>query len=79
MLAKKALKINPDYIAFGSFYKSKLKPKAKKQILALSDGQKKIKKPIVAIGGVNNKNYKKLIRMEQNILQYPVLFGITQS
>ena len=23
---------------------------------------KKIKKPIVAIGGVNNKNYKKLIR-----------------
>ena len=25
-------------------------------------GKKKIKKPIVAIGGVNNKNYKKLIR-----------------
>ena len=48
LLAKKALKINPDYIAFGSFYKSKLKPKAKKAN--------------VAIGGVNNKNYKKLIR-----------------
>ncbi len=63
LLAKKALKIKPDYIAFGSFYKSKLKPKAKKANLGVIRwAKKKIKKPIVAIGGVNNKNYKKLIR-----------------
>ena len=63
LLAIKALKIKPDYIAFGSFYKSKLKPKAKKANLGIIRwAKKKIKKPIVAIGGVNNKNYRKLIK-----------------
>ena len=43
-------------------------------------GKKKYKKPIVAIGGLNNLNYKKLIKvLEQNILQYQVIFGITQN
>ena len=31
-LAKNALKYKADYLAFGSFFKSKLKPKQKKQI-----------------------------------------------
>ena len=31
-LAKNAIKDKADYLAFGSFFKSKLKPKAKKQI-----------------------------------------------
>ena len=61
-LALKAQKNNADYIAFGSFYKSRLKPAAKKaNIKILSWAKRKIKKPIVVIGGITDKNYKKLI------------------
>ena len=52
-----------DYLAFGSFSKSKLKPNAKKAYLnILKWAKRNIKKPIVAIGGINNSNYKKLIK-----------------
>ena len=62
-LAKIAIQNKVDYIAFGSFAKSKLKPKAKKADLnILRWAKKNIKKPIVAIGGINNSNYKKLIK-----------------
>ena len=62
ILAKKAIKDNADYLAFGSFFKSKLKPNAKKTDLKILRWSKKnIKKPIVAIGGINNLNYKRLI------------------
>ena len=61
-LAKNALKNKADYLAFGSFFQSKLKPKAKKTNLnILRWAKKNIKKPIVVIGGINNLNYKKLI------------------
>jgi len=61
-LAKTAIKNNVDYLAFGSFNKSHLKPKAKKADLKILKWAKKnTKKPIVAIGGINNLNYKKLI------------------
>ena len=61
-LAKKAIKDRANYIAFGSFFRSKLKPKAKKADLnILRWAQKEIKKPIIVIGGINNLNYKKLI------------------
>ncbi len=61
-LAKIAIKNKADYIAFGSFFKSRLKPKAKKANLnILMWAKKNIKKPIVVIGGINNLNYKKLI------------------
>ena len=61
--AKNALRNKADYIAFGSFFKSNLKPKAKKADLdILRWAKKNIKKPIVAIGGINNSNYKKLIK-----------------
>ena len=61
-LAKKAIHLKADYIAFGSFFKSRLKPQARKANLnILRWAKKEIKKPIVAIGGINNKNYKKLI------------------
>ena len=61
-LAKIAIKNKADYIAFGSFFKSKLKPKAKKANLSiLRWAKKEINKPIVVIGGINNLNYKKLI------------------
>jgi len=63
-LAKKAIKNNADYIAFGSFFKSRLKPKARKANLdILKWAKKEIKKPIVVIGGIDNLNYKKLINV----------------
>ena len=62
ILAKNAIKNKADYIAFGSFFKSKLKPKAiKANLNILRWAKKNIKKPVVVIGGINNLNYKKLI------------------
>ena len=62
LLAKIAVQNKADYLAFGSFNKSKLKPSAKKANLnILKWAKKNIKKPIVAIGGINNSNYKKFI------------------
>ena len=60
--AKNVTKSKADYLAFGSFFKSELKPKAKKANLnILRWAKNNIKKPIVVIGGINNLNYKKLI------------------
>ena len=57
-----AIKNKADYVAFGSFFKSRLKPKAKKADLnILKWAKKNIKKPIVVIGGIDNLNYKKLM------------------
>ena len=68
-LAKKALMNGANYIAVGAFYKTKTKKvkfRAKPSIL------RKIKKlsnnPIVAIGGINEKNYKKLLLNKANFL-----------
>ena len=62
ILATNAIRDKADYIAFGSFFKSKLKPNAQKSNLdILKWAKKEIKKPIVVIGGINNLNYKKLI------------------
>ena len=62
-LAKKAIEDKANYLAFGSFYKSKLKPNAKKANLSILKWSKKnIKKPVVVIGGINNLNYKRLIK-----------------
>ena len=63
ILAKNAIKDKASYLAFGSFFKSKLKPNAKKANLnILRWAKKNIKKPIVVIGGINNLNYKKLLK-----------------
>ena len=62
-LAKKAIKDKASYLAFGSFFKSRLKPNARKASLnVLRWAKKNIKKPIVVIGGINNLNYKRLIK-----------------
>jgi len=69
ILAKKAMKDKADYLAFGSFNKSRLKPKAKKSNLSiLKWARKNVNKPIVAIGGINNLNYKKLIKNGANYI-----------
>ena len=63
-LAKKAVKYKVNYLAFGSFFKSKLKPKAKKaDPKIMIKVKKKIKRPIVVIGGINNLNYKKFVNL----------------
>ena len=62
ILTKNAIENKADYIAYGSFFKSKLKPNAKKaNISILRWAKKEINKPIVVIGGIDNLNYKKFI------------------
>ncbi len=62
-LVNNAINNKSNYIAVGSFFKSKLKPRAiRAKIKIISQIKKKTSIPIVAIGGINDKNYKKLIR-----------------
>ena len=69
LLARAAIKNKADYLAFGSFNKSKLKPKAKRANLdILIWAKRNIKKPIVAIGGINNLNYKKFLKSGANYI-----------
>jgi len=68
-LALLACKKKCNYVAFGSFFKSQLKPKAKKvDLKILYWAKKNIKKRVVAIGGINDKNYKKLIAAGANYI-----------
>jgi thiamine-phosphate pyrophosphorylase len=68
-LALRASDDKADYLAFGSFFKSNLKPNAKKADLKILNWAKKnIKKPIVVIGGITDKNYKKLIDAGANYI-----------
>ena len=61
-LALKAKKDKANYIAFGSFFKSSTKKSPFKANLAtLHWAKKKINMPIVAIGGINDSNYKKIL------------------
>ena len=61
-LAKNAKKNGADYLAFGAFYSTKTK-KIKKyaDIKILNWSKKNIKVPVVAIGGITNKNYLNLL------------------
>ncbi len=68
-LAKTAVKNKADYIAFGAFNFSKTKKiKYKASISLLKRSKKIIKTPIVAIGGINSKNYKKLLLNKADFL-----------
>ena len=61
-LALKAKNDGANYIAFGSFFKSSTKRNAPKANLSLLRwAKKKINVPIIAIGGMNNLNYKKIL------------------
>ena len=61
-LALKAKKHGANYVAVGSFFKSKTKKTAFKATLAiLRWAKKKINMPTVAIGGINSSNYKKVL------------------
>ena len=68
-LAKAAIKENASYIAFGAFFSTttkKVKFKANTKIL--NKIKKLSKTPIVAIGGININNYKKLLLNNANLL-----------
>jgi len=61
-LALKAKENGANYIAFGSFFKSQTKKTAfKTNLVILSWAKKKINIPTVAIGGINDSNYKKIL------------------
>ena len=68
-LALKAKNNKANYIALGSFYKSFTKKtpyKANLEILRWA--KKKINMPTVAIGGINNSNYKKILSNGANFI-----------
>ncbi len=69
LLAKRAVKAGADYIAIGSFYSTKTKKTmykcSTKNLIKIS---KLTKIPIIAIGGINSKNYKKLLLNNANFL-----------
>ena len=68
-LAKIALNNKADYLAFGAFNSSKTKKvKYKASIKLLKQVDKITKNPIVAIGGINSNNYKKLLLNKANFL-----------
>ena len=68
-LAKKAINAGADYLAFGAFYSSKTKKIKYKASLKILKSTKKITAlPIVAIGGINLNNYKKLLLNKANFL-----------
>jgi thiamine-phosphate pyrophosphorylase len=68
-LARVAIKEKASYIAFGAFFSTttkKVKFKASTKIL--NKVKKLTKTPIVAIGGINFNNYKKLLLNNANLL-----------
>ena len=68
-LAKTAIKEKASYIAFGAFFPTKTKNvNYKATIKVLNKAKKLTKNPIVAIGGINNYNYKKLLLNNANLL-----------
>ncbi len=68
-LAKKAIVNGADYLAFGAFYSTKTKKvKYKANIKILKLAKKITNVPIVAIGGININNYKKLLLNKANFL-----------
>ena len=68
-LAKIAIKNKADYLAFGAFNSSKTKNvKYKASVNLLRKARKITKTPIVAIGGINFYNYKKLLLNKASFL-----------
>ncbi|MDC0046560.1 thiamine phosphate synthase [Candidatus Pelagibacter sp.] len=68
-LAKDAIKRKASYIAFGAFFSTKTKKvKFRATTKILNKAKKLTKIPIVAIGGVNIHNYKKLLLNNANLL-----------
>ena len=68
-LAKIAIKNKVSYLAFGAFFSTKTKKtKYKASIEILNKAKNLTKTPLVAIGGINYTNYKKLLLNNANFL-----------
>tara|TARA_B110000027_G_scaffold91294_1_gene96554 strand:- start:98 stop:712 length:615 start_codon:yes stop_codon:yes gene_type:complete len=68
-LAKTAIKNKASYLAFGAFFATKTKKARYKASTKILDKAKKLTKtPLVAIGGINYNNYKKLLLNNANFL-----------
>ena len=68
-LAKIALSGGADYIALGAFFKTKTKKVTHKaNVKSLIKIKKLINLPVVVIGGINDKNYKKLLLNKADFL-----------
>ena len=68
-LALNAKNVGANYIAFGAFFKSSTKKtKYKANLELLRWAKKKISMPIVAIGGINSSNYKKILSNGANFI-----------
>ena len=68
-LAKYASSNGANYIAVGAFYKTRTKKVIHKaDIKTLNKIKKSVKIPVVAIGGINHKNYKKLLLNKADFL-----------
>ena len=69
LLAKRAIRNEADYLAFGAFFPTKTKrTRFKASITILKKIKKITKKPVVAIGGINDKNYKNLLLNKADFL-----------
>ena len=67
--ALKAKRHGANYVAFGSFFKSSTKKTAfRANLEILRWAKKKISMPIVAIGGINGSNYKKILFSGANFI-----------
>ena len=68
-LAKIAIKNKVSYLAFGAFFSTKTKKaKYKARIEILNKAKKLTKTTLLAIGGINYNNYKKLLLNNANFL-----------
>ena len=68
-LAKTAIKEKASYIAIGAFFSTKTKKVKFKATTKILNRVKKLTKvPVVAIGGINFDNYKKLLLNNANLL-----------
>lgn len=59
--ARQALAAGADYIAFGSFFASRVKPGAVRANVDLLESARTLQRPVVAIGGIDRENAASLI------------------
>lgn len=67
--ALKAEKAGADYVAFGSFFPSRVKPEAVKAEMALlREAKQKLQVPVIAIGGITADNGRQLVEAGADML-----------
>lgn len=67
-LAKQAITCGADYVAFGSFFHSLIKPNALKVSLTLLKEAKKLSSQVAVIGGINEKNISQFLPYDVDMI-----------